>query len=56
MVGGLGVLVLVVKVLTILTPLLWGEALLFGSVEVTCLVIGISSVLAARYLLDEMPA
>ncbi len=55
MVGGLGVLLLVVKVPTILAPLLWGEALLLSSIEVSCLVVGILSVLAARYLPDETP-
>ncbi len=55
MVGGLGVLLLVVKVPTIVAPLLWGQALLLGPIEVSCLAVGILSVLAARYLPDEMP-
>ncbi len=50
MVGGLGVLLLVVKGITIVVPLLWGEPPLHGPIEVTCLVVGISSVLAAKYL------
>ena len=40
-VGGLGVLLLVIKVATILTPLLWEEHLHWGPIEVTCLVVGI---------------
>ncbi len=50
MVGGLGVLLLVVKVATILVPLLWEEHLHWGIIEVTCLVVGITSILVARYL------
>jgi hypothetical protein len=50
MVGGLGVLLLVVKVVTILVPLLWQEPLHWGPIEVTCLLVGITSILAARYL------
>lgn len=50
MVGGLGVLLLVVKVATILLPLLWQEHLHWGTIEVTCLLVGITSILAARYL------
>lgn len=49
-VGGLGILVLVVKVATILAPLLWEGHLHWGPIEVTCLVVGIVSILAARYL------
>ncbi len=49
-VGGLGILVLVVKVATILAPLLWEEHLHWGPIEVSCLVVGIVSILAARYL------
>lgn len=50
LVGGLGILLLVVKVATILTPLAWGGRSLHGPIEITCLVVGVSSVLAARYL------
>ena len=50
MVGGLGVLLLVVKIVTILVPLLWQEHLHWGPIEVTCLLVGITSILAARYL------
>ncbi|HEV2092639.1 MAG TPA: hypothetical protein VGR18_05685 [Rubrobacter sp.] len=55
MVGGLGVLLLVVKAITILTPLTWGGHALHGPVEITCLAVGASSVLAARYLPDDRP-
>ncbi len=50
MVGGLGVLLLSVKGVVILAPLLWGEPPLLAPVEVTCLVVGLFSILAARYL------
>jgi len=56
MVGGLGVLLLVVKAATILTPLAWRGDPLHGPIEVTCLAVGISSVLAARYLRGGEPA
>ncbi len=55
MVGGLGVLLLAVKAITIVTPLTWGGQPLHGPIEVTCLVVGVSSVLAARYLPDDRP-
>ncbi len=54
-VGGMGVLLLVVKVVTILSPSLLGEAPLTGPIEITCLVVGFLSVLAARYLRDDAP-
>ncbi len=50
LVGGLGLLLLLVKGVVIVAPLLWGEAPLLAPVEITCLVVGILSVLAARYL------
>jgi hypothetical protein len=53
MVGGLGVLLLSVKGVVILVPLLWGEPPLLAPVEVTCLVAGLLSILAARYLPQE---
>ena len=53
MVGGLGVLLVVVKTITILSPLGWGGPPEHGSVEITCLVVVISSILAARYLPDH---
>ena len=55
MVGGLGVLLLAVKAITILTPLTWGGHALHGPIEITCLVVGASSILAAIYLPDERP-
>ncbi len=52
MVGGLGVLLIAVKIPTILTPLLWGAHPQHGPIEITCLVVGITSILAAQYLPD----
>lgn len=52
LVGGLGMLVLVVKVSTILVPLLWGDRAMWDPIEVTCLVVEIASIAAARYLRD----
>ncbi len=54
-VGGMGVLLLVVKVVTMLSPSLLGKAPLSGPIEITCLVVGLLSVLAARYLRDDAP-
>lgn len=54
-VGGLGILLLVVKAVTICVPLLWGGSLLLGPIELTCLVVGILSILAARHLRDDAP-
>ncbi len=53
MVGGLGALLVVAKTITIVTPLMWGGPPQHGSVEVTCLVVGVLSILAARYLPDR---
>jgi hypothetical protein len=50
MAGGMGVLLLVSKVVVILAPLLWGEAPYRGPIEITCVLAGGLSVLAARYL------
>jgi hypothetical protein len=55
MVGGLGVLLVAVKAITILSPLTWGGHALHGPIEVTCLVVGVSSIFAARYLPDNSP-
>lgn len=55
MVGGLGGLLLAVKAITILSPLTWGGHALHGPIEVSCLVVEVSSVLAARYLRDGEP-
>lgn len=52
-VGGLGVLLLVVKSVTVLAALLVYGRFEHGPVEVTCLVLGVGSILAARYLSDE---
>lgn len=54
-VGGMGLLLLLIKGVTIVAPLLWGEPLLRGPIEITCLAAGILSVLAARYLRDDPP-
>ena len=54
-VGGMGLLLLLVKGATITAPLLWGETPLHGLIEITCLVAGVFSVLAARYLRDGPP-
>ncbi len=50
MVGGLGVLLLTVKALTIVILLTCGRHPLHGPVEITCLVLGGVSILAARVL------
>jgi hypothetical protein len=53
-VGGLGVLLLVGKGVILGAGLLFaGRHDLFNPLEVICLVVGIASVLAARYLADE---
>ena len=54
MVGGLGVLLVVVKAIVILGPLMWGSHLMDGPIEITCLVVGLSSILASRYLPNEI--
>ena len=50
-VGGIGALLVLSKAL-IMAPLLLGRAYFHLPIEVTCLVIGLLSVLAARYLRD----
>ncbi len=55
MVGGMGVLLILVKAVTIISPVLLGEAPLHGPIEVTCLVVGLLSILAARGLRDDVP-
>ncbi len=52
-VGGLGVLVLAIKSVTVLITVLVHGVFEHGPVEVTCLVLGIGSILAARYLPEE---
>lgn len=49
-VGGLGVLLLLGKSAIISTGLLWGDAHLFGPTEIICIVFGVTSILAAKYL------
>ena len=54
-VGGMGVMLLLVKGVTISAPLFWGGEPLLGPMEVTCLVVGALSILAAKYLRDDAP-
>ncbi len=52
-VGGLGMLMVTVKGITLLAVLLLGEDPLWGpTTELTCFAVGITSILAARYLRD----
>jgi hypothetical protein len=53
LVGGLGVLLVVVKGVTILVSWLLPMLYLHGPVEITCLIVGVASILAARYLPDR---
>lgn len=48
-VGGLGLMLLLVKGATTVVPLLWGGGMLLGPIELTCLVVGVLSVIVARY-------
>jgi hypothetical protein len=52
-VGGLGVLLVVVKGLAILATWLLPIRYLHGPVEIACLIVGVASILAARYLPDR---
>lgn len=53
-VDGLGALLVVVKAITIVIPLVaWGHPPRHGPLQVTCLLVGVLSNLAARYLRDE---
>ncbi len=52
-VGGMGLVLLIVKGMTIVVLLLWEGNLLLGPIEVTCLVVGVLSVLVARYAGDD---
>ncbi|QIN78355.1 hypothetical protein GBA65_07280 [Rubrobacter marinus] len=54
-VSGMGVMLLLVKGVTISMPLFWGGAPFLGPMEVTCLVVGVLSILAAKYLSDDAP-
>ena len=51
-VGILGALMVTVKGITLLALLLLGEDPLWGPTEITCFVVGITSILVARYLRD----
>jgi hypothetical protein len=51
-VGGLGVLLVLVKGVTILVSWLLPTRYLHGPIEITCLILGVASILAARYLPD----
>ncbi|MDQ4000145.1 MAG: hypothetical protein M3283_03865 [Actinomycetota bacterium] len=53
LVGGMGILLVVVKAVLFPLPLLWGESPLHGPIEITCLVVGVLSVFASRYLREE---
>lgn len=55
-VGGLGTLLLLVKGATIVLSLLFSASPLYGPIEISCLVVGLLSILAARYLRDGTPA
>ena len=55
-VGGLGLMLLLVKAATTVVPLLWGGGILLGPIEVTCFVVGVLSVTVARYARDGVPA
>ncbi len=55
MVGGLGVLVIVVKALMVLALLAGYRHFEHGPIEISCLVAGITSILAARYLPGDRP-
>jgi len=52
MVGGLGTLVVAIKAIVVLAGWLLLGHFGHGPVEVTCLVLGVGSILAARYLPD----
>ncbi len=54
-VGGIGTLLVLGKAIILVIPLLLGRASFHLPIEVTCLVIGLLSVLAARYLRNGEP-
>ncbi len=54
-VGGIGALLVLGKAIILVIPLLLDRAAFHTPIEVTCLVIGLLSVLAARYLRDGEP-
>ena len=49
-VGGMGVLLVMGKGIIIFIPLMWGDSPLHGPIEITCLVAGVLSIVAARFL------
>lgn len=51
-VGGMGLMLLLVKAVTTVTPLLWGGRLLLGPIEMTCFVVGVLSIVVARLARD----
>lgn len=53
MVGGMGLMLLLVKAVSTVAPLLWGGKLLLGPIEVTCFVVGVLSVAVAGLVKDE---
>ncbi len=52
-VGGLGVLLVVVKGVEVLASWLLPIRYLHGPIEIACLIVGVASILAARYLPDR---
>lgn len=52
-VGGMGLMLLLVKAVSTVAPLLWGGKLLLGPIEVTCFVVGVLSVAVAGLVKDE---
>lgn len=52
-VGGLGVLLLVITTVTVLSMLVGFGRFYHGPVQITSLVLGVGSILGARYLPDE---
>lgn len=50
---GLGVLMVAIKGITLLALLLLGYGIRWDSIEVSCFVVGIGSILVARYLRDD---
>jgi hypothetical protein len=55
MVMGLGVLVLAVKAVEVLVSWSVSGCFLHGPIEISCLVVGTTSILAAKYLPDDGP-
>ena len=49
-VGGMGILLVICKGIIMFMPLMWGASPLHGPIEITCLVAGVLSIFAAKYL------